>query len=164
MTNRHADTIATLGLASMLLLQACAARATASPTPVPAAPAAPATVAGASALAPIAGSEWTLVELDGKPVPTGDRRPSLSVEGSRVSGFSGCNRWGAEVVAAQAGTWKLGPIASTRMACEEDEMKLESGFLDALGAATRWKVDGARLLLAGEDGKTRLAFTGQRPR
>jgi len=155
-------TAAALVLASALL-QACAARATATPTPVPAAPVAPPDRGGAPGLASIAGTTWTLVELDGRRVTATDRGPTLSIDGSRASGHSGCNRWGADVATPGAGEWALGPIASTRMACEEDEMKLEQRFLAALAATSRWKVEGSRLLLSDGDGKVRLAFSGQRP-
>ncbi|MFM7734926.1 MAG: META domain-containing protein [Alphaproteobacteria bacterium] len=166
MTNRHAaTTAAALALASSLL-QACAARAIATPTPVPAAPAAPAAPpsgngAPRSDLAPLAGTQWTLVELDGKAVG-GDRRPTLSIEGSRAAGFAGCNRWGAEIVSTGGDAWALGPVAATRMACDEAEMKFEQRFLAALSGASRWKVERDRLSLVGPDGKIRLAFTGQR--
>jgi len=154
---------AVLGLAATCVLQACAARATESPTPVPVAPAAAPTVAVAALpdLAPIAGTAWTLSDLDGKAVAAGERRPTLALDGARAAGFSGCNRWGAEVVGSGPGSWKLGPIAGTRMACEEAEMKLEREFLDALTSSSWWKVEDGRLLLGGPDGKTRLAFTGQ---
>ena len=160
---------AALWLVASLVLQSCAARATASPTPVPAAPSpasAPTVVAASplSELSSIAGTQWSLAEIDGKPVAASDRRPTLSLEGARAAGFAGCNRWGAEVTASGPGTWKLGPIAATRMACEEAEMKLEQRFLAALGTSTRWKVEGRRLLLSGDDGKTRLAFSGPSPR
>jgi len=118
---------------------------------------------GAPGLASIAGTTWTLVELDGRRVTATDRGPTLSIDGSRASGHSGCNRWGADVATPAAGEWALGPIASTRMACEEDEMKLEQRFLAALAATSRWKVEGSRLLLSDGDGKVRLAFSGQRP-
>jgi heat shock protein HslJ len=163
-TSSPTTTAGALVLASALL-QACAARATATPTPAPATPVAPPAGGGARApgLASIAGTTWTLVELDGKPVTATDRGPTLSIDGSRASGHSGCNRWGADVSAPGVGEWALGPIASTRMACEEDEMKLEQRFLSALAATSRWRVEGSRLLVSGADGKVRLAFSGQRP-
>lgn len=150
----HASTAAAIALAASLL-HACAARATSSPTPSP--------TGADSSMATIAGTEWTLVELDGKAIGGIERRPTLSIESGRVAGFAGCNRFGAEIQSKGGETWALGPVAATRMACEEAEMVLERDFLSALSAATSWRVDQGRLLLVGPDGKARLAFTGQRP-
>ena len=162
-----------LAIAAALATQACAARATATPSPTPppasnasggsAGPGPSADPALRADLAPLSGSNWALVESDGKRLPAGtERPPTLGVEGSRASGFSGCNRWGGEILPAVSGAWKLGPVASTRMACDEPEMQLENRFLDALSGAIRWKLDGARLVLLGADGKARLVFTPQR--
>jgi hypothetical protein len=54
-------------------------------------PVAPAAARGVS-LADLVGTEWTLVSIDDRPIPTGARPPTLVVDGTRLMGFGGCNR------------------------------------------------------------------------
>jgi copper homeostasis protein (lipoprotein) len=101
---------------------------------------------------------WKLVELRGEPVVVGEaqREPHLILhrEGTRVSGYGGCNRL--------AGSYRLagdrlafGRLAGTRMACRggfEDEEE----FAAALAASVAWRIEGEHLELFDERG-TRVA-------
>lgn len=98
---------------------------------------------------------WKLVELNGQPAamqPGQERevRITLSSEGTRLSGFSGCNALsGAYALDGQA--LKFSQMASTMRMCEPGLDALERKLLDALMATTGQRVDGQRLsLLAGE--------------
>jgi heat shock protein HslJ len=67
-----------------------------------------------------------------------------------VSGFSGCNRFTAQMTEDQRGIG-IEKIASTRVACSADRMELESAFLYQLKDYQRLVRDDDRLLLIGRD-------------
>ncbi|PVE46032.1 hypothetical protein DDE23_17705 [Pararhodobacter aggregans] len=98
-------------------------------------------VAGAFALLPLgAGAEdapreapgvgWAITAVSG--AATVDEPAILFEEGGRVSGTSGCNRFGGE--ATQEGSvLTLGPLASTRMACPGALGEQEQAIFSLLG-------------------------------
>ena len=93
-----------------------------------------------------------LVELAGEPVAnaaTGEV-PYLELEGGRVSGTGGCNRL-TGTYETSGDTLRFGPLATTRMACEEAVMRRETAFLAALAATTRFELAGSSLVLLDAD-------------
>ncbi len=85
-------------------------------------------------------------------------RLTLMFQDGQVSGSSGCNRFhGAFEVDGKA--LSIGPLATTRMACEDAVMAQEREFLSALESARSWgivrgmldvhRADGERVLMAG---------------
>lgn len=94
------------------------------------------------------GAEWRVSELAGVAL-SGEGGPTLAfLGGGRVAGHAGCNRF--------VGTWSqdgtalaIGPLVTTRMACEATRMDLERRFLAALTAVRTLAVssDGALDLL-----------------
>ncbi|MDW5443393.1 YbaY family lipoprotein [Polaromonas sp. SM01] len=94
---------------------------------------------------------WKLIELDGQAVtmlPQQQRevRITLSSDGSRVTGFSGCNQ--------VMGSWQqndqaLGftQIAGTLMACEPPIAALETKVLEMLATTTGQRIEGQQLSL-----------------
>ena len=97
-------------------------------------------------------TRWVLVELAGEPVAnaaTGEA-PDLELEGGRVSGTGGCNRL-TGTYETSGDTLRFGPLATTRMACEEAVMRRETAFLAALAATTRFEVAGSHLVLFDAD-------------
>ena len=111
------------------------------------------TVDGAFAIA-VAGSEWSLLELDARPVPggAGGKRPTIQFESAsgRASGFTGCNDFRAGYELSHD-TLRFSPPAMTRMACTVG-MDLERRFLAALVATRRYRIADGDLLLESEDG------------
>jgi heat shock protein HslJ len=101
----------------------------------------------------LTGVEWILMELNGTtpPAGAGGRPASLTfAEGGRVSGFGGCNRMtGAYDVSGER--LRIGPMASTRMACEQG-MDLEQSYGAALEATQRYRLTSDGLELLGGDG------------
>jgi len=100
--------------------------------------------------------EWALVMIDGAEVEV--RLPSPPTirfeEDGTVSGSSGVNRYTtrADLEQIASGRLSLGPTAGTRMAGPPAAMEVESGFLERLGAVTRYSIEGERLVLhAGDD-------------
>ncbi|HEY7539308.1 MAG TPA: META domain-containing protein [Methylomirabilota bacterium] len=150
------STGALVAVAACLALAAagCASRAGA-PSAAPSASAEP------PSLAKLAGVTWTLVSLDGQPVPQGTRLPTIAFDGARVAGLGGCNRYAGEVQETAPGIVAVGPIASTKMACPPPAMDVEGRFFAALAQVTQYRVAGPRLVLSGPSGE--LAFERARP-
>ena len=99
------------------------------------------------------GSEWGVV---------GDEGPKaryISFAGSgRVFGFGGCNRF--------SGSYEqhdhhltLSPMAATRMACPDDQMRKENEFFEVLSKVRGVKVDHTLLLFLDEAGGDLKALT-----
>ena len=89
-------------------------------------------------------------------------RLTLAFQDGRVSGSSGCNRFHGEFK-VEGNALKIRPLATTRMACEDELMTQERQFLRALESATTWgivrgmldvhRADGERVLTAHAAGE-----------
>lgn len=102
--------------------------------------------------AALEGVDWTLTEwAPGQPARL-ERPIQWRVEAGQASGFAGCNRFRARVVAEppdKAGALEFSAPATTRMACEPDAMQAEARFLTALGSVTAFGYRFGRLVLQG---------------
>jgi len=99
--------------------------------------------------AELGGTSWTLVSVGGAPVVEGSG-PHLTfgVDGN-VSGSTGCNSVSGSY-AADGPALTFGPLATTRMACEQNLMAQEAAVLEALAAVSGWEIDAdGRLHLTG---------------
>jgi heat shock protein HslJ len=99
----------------------------------------------------LTGTVWKLVELNGQAVGS-SKLPSLTLDAAtgRVSGLAGVNRYSGTFKQQDAAI-SFGPLAVTKMAGPEKDMKIETEFLAALPRVTAWKLDGLMLsLFAGE--------------
>jgi len=121
-----------------------------------------ATVAGcASGVAldePIEARSWRLTSLNGQALaPASDpaRAAQVQFDGNgRVTGSGGCNRLTGSYQRNGA-QLKIGPLAATRMACiDPAQGQLESQFLAALEATTRYSIVGGELVLIDSRGQT----------
>lgn len=119
---------------------------------------------GRLSLADLEGITWRLAE--NPPAPPGLPSITLRVEGRRVSGSGGCNRYFAEIADGDLpGALHLGPVASTRMACEGDVMAREDRYLNRLSRATHFGFRPGQLLLTlrndhGDSGILTFSSTG----
>ncbi len=111
-------------------------------------------VAAASSMR-LAGTQWDLVELDGK-APSGTSRVPhlyLADDGRRVRGYGGCNNlsgtWATDVV-GPAGGLRFDDVANTRRACPGGAV--EPDLLRALAATRRFEIAGRTLTLFDGDG------------
>lgn len=80
----------------------------------------------------------------------------------KVSGHSGCNRFGgqADMTDVAAGKVSLGALFSTRMACMDDARNnQEVAFLAALGEVSGWRTENGLLYLTGGNGADVLRFS-----
>ncbi|TCW32930.1 META and DUF4377 domain-containing protein [Gulbenkiania mobilis] len=107
----------------------------------------PACLIALPVLAAPAASQWELVS----PKVSG-RVPTLTIEGGRISGFAGCNRYFGSV-----GPNGPHPIGSTRMMCPPDRMQIEKDFLTVLSGA-RFEPDPATEELVLEAEGKRYVF------
>ena len=103
---------------------------------------------------------WKLIELGGQAavVGAGGREPHmlLASDGSRVHGFSGCNRFTGSYRRTD-GQLSFTRLASTRTACMEG-MEQEQRFLDALGRTSRFTIRGDQLTLDSADAQPSMRF------
>lgn len=149
---RHTSSVCVLALrqrrrAAALLFIAAAITAACRPAATPES-------SPASFRSAVAGVEWELRELDGKPAPLGaGSRPAtirFENDSARVTGFAGCNRYFGGYT-LDGTTIRFGGVGMTRMACS-DGMALEQQLAAALEATRRYELDGPRLTLLGESG------------
>lgn len=108
---------------------------------------------GQDVAATLAGTQWTLVEVDGEGLPARDGGPAAELvflEEERFAGSVGCNRvlGGAKQDGAALA---LTPGPMTMMACPPPLDVVEQKFVAVLGQVTGHRQeDGALLLLSGE--------------
>jgi putative lipoprotein len=103
---------------------------------------------------------WKPVELQGKPVLTGSDQRELHMvltgRDNRIRGFSGCNRFFGHYAVSNDQLY-FNQLASTRMMCFE-AMEQEQQFLETLGSASRFEINGDVLMLYAADGRAILRF------
>ncbi len=76
----------------------------------------------------------------------------MSFEDGQVAGSAGCNRFHGSY-STEGGKLTVGPLATTRRACEESLMTQEREFLAALASAVTWSIDGNVLDMHRADGE-----------
>lgn len=100
----------------------------------------------------------TSLVLDGKEVSLQDKQLTLQFEeNGNANGQGGCNSFGATFQATKEGKMTIGPVLSTNMACE-GAMEMENAYFQALSKIQTFQRPQTTLVLASEDGKTRLEF------
>lgn len=99
------------------------------------------------------GPRWELVELEGKPLPTGltdTPRLEFAPDPRRVTGSGGCNLLSGEYE-RDGERLSFKPLASTRRACP-DGMDTETAFHAALAKVRSFRIAGRQLELLDEAG------------
>ncbi|WP_195499369.1 META domain-containing protein [Alistipes timonensis] len=106
---------------------------------------------------PLTGTEWQLIQLGGETVrpEKGTFTLTLLAEGNRLTAVGACNRLSGIYKTDDKHSLKLGPIASTMMACPG--MEREHAFAQALEATTHYDMDGPMLLLLS-NGELKAVF------
>jgi heat shock protein HslJ len=98
----------------------------------------------------IEGPKWFLTEVCGAPVSplAGEKQPHILFDPAKkkVTGFAGCNQFFGSYELDGA-SLKFGPVGSTRMACPDLQMSLETEVLKALDQTRAWEIRDGRLLL-----------------
>lgn len=104
---------------------------------------------GGESVALLAGDEWTVESIEGKPVVEGSNVTMTFDAEGRVYGSASCNRFTGGFTLTGEGL-SIGDVASTMMACiEPDVGDQEHRFLQALAGVTGFEIaaDGALVLL-----------------
>jgi heat shock protein HslJ len=101
------------------------------------------------------GVEWALVSIGGEDVPP-DAEITALFDAGKVPGSAGCNSYfGGYELDGEA--LSVSPLGTTRMACPEPLMALETAFVSALTSAETYRVCGDTLEIAYDGGS--LIFT-----
>lgn len=111
------------------------------------------TPSGTTGRAPpeLAGTQWLVVEIDGRRPLGGDLTASFSVDG-RISGDSGCNQFSGPYI-QDGSTVRFGELLSTRRACvDTDRQQQESHMLRILDGDTVVRRERQELRVRGEHG------------
>jgi heat shock protein HslJ len=108
-------------------------------------------VVGRLSLAAVSRLEWTLEEMNGKPIPEGSRAPTFLVQGDAAAGFAGCNRFSGAIEETAPGKVSLGDLAATMMACEDPQMAIEDEYLRSLRQVGSYTFLAGRLALVWEE-------------
>jgi len=107
------------------------------------------------------GKVWALTELKGTPPAAGVGISAQFSSDGKVSGSAGCNRYnGTYTVSGNSITFSS-PMATTMMMCEQTVMDQESAYLQALGEAKTFAVNGDQLTLVGADNTTLVVYQAQ---
>jgi heat shock protein HslJ len=76
-----------------------------------------------------------------------------------LSGFAGCNQYNATYETSGADGLTITNLATTRKACVEEAMTLESQYTAALAKVTTYSLSGGTLTLRDATGATQATFT-----
>ena len=106
------------------------------------------------------GTAWTLktYDVDGTatPIPSGVVIDAKFAAG-KVSGFAGCNvYWGSAAISGA--TLKIGPLATTSMACDPAVTTVETAYLANLAGSAMFTATADALMIFGSDGKQLLSY------
>lgn len=105
---------------------------------------------------PLVGTEWQLVQMDGRSVEVQDDLFTVVFgEENHLSGVGACNRLMGGYEATETGALKVGQLASTRMACPG--MDREQAFAQMLMEATHYQIDGPMLMIL-KNGELKAVF------
>jgi heat shock protein HslJ len=106
---------------------------------------------------PLQGTKWvvdTIVERDAaSSVPAGVEAHLTFEDGKRFRGNTGCNGMGGNSVVHEArSTINFSEVITTKMACDDDRMRVERAVLATLDGDVRYQVDADVLRLDGPGG------------
>ncbi|MET9854069.1 META domain-containing protein [Streptomyces sp. NPDC006450] len=109
--------------------------------------------------APLVATQWTVDSLikgeTASSVPAGAEgraRFTVAADGT-VSGNLGCNRFNA-TASVEGDKLTVGPLTSTRMACEGGPGEVERALTELFGGGPLdWRIQGDTLTLTGSDGR-----------
>jgi len=106
-------------------------------------------ITGRQSLADLDQTQWIMKRFSAEPPRAPQPEITLAFDGERISGSSGCNRYFARVkeTGELPGDLKVSDVGGTRMACPEEIMALENGYLDALGNVIRYSFVAGKLAL-----------------
>lgn len=110
----------------------------------------------------LAGTNWELQKL-GKDSVTSDRPLSLNFDDSRMTGYSGCNRFFGSYTGSSDGVFSSGPLGMTKMACMGDRNLLEQRFFEQLKKTSQYAITHDQLHLLDSNRNILMVFGAVKP-
>lgn len=111
-------------------------------------------IVGCSSTQSLTGTRWEIRTIGKRTLqPVAEKGyPTLLLESesNRASGFGGCNRYSGGYTLKE-NTLRFGPMATTKMACEDSQT--EDELMLALASIQMFKISNTTLILQGADGK-----------
>jgi heat shock protein HslJ len=96
----------------------------------------------APSAATLAGTSWTVATINGGRV-IANAPPTMEFSTDRrVSGTTGCNQYSG-LFSIEGNRITVGAMASTQMLCASASTEQEAAFLNGLGGAVAWRINGA---------------------
>jgi heat shock protein HslJ len=118
---------------------------------------------GGAASAPRDSAAGTWLLHKGAGLPSGKaRKPTLSVQGEKLSGSTGCNTFTATLVRHPDKRVAIDGIALTRMMCEPGQNTIESALVGALRQTQFMTQQGQTMTFLSSDNKPLLVWIVQR--
>jgi putative lipoprotein len=107
----------------------------------------------------LAGTHWTVTQINGQPPVAGDAVVDLSFQpDQQIGGHAGCNSFGGKYE-TQGRALSFSEMISTMMACADDALNAqESAYLQALGSVASYDLAGDTLTLKDAGGVAVLVF------
>ena len=90
------------------------------------------------------------------------KAPSASFEEGRVTGWAGCNQYGAPYT-VDGSSLELGTVTMTLIGCQDVAGDVETEFLGALERVAGWRIEGEELVLLDADDGELLRFEAGTP-
>ena len=116
-----------------------------------------------SGLTSLEGTAWTATGVNNGQgaVESNELTETITAEfgaNGALSGLSGCNNYNATYEVTDDGGITISAIATTRKACEDAAMTLETQYLAALEAAATYTITGDSLTIRDADGAMQASF------
>lgn len=118
---------------------------------------------GSASGAPLDGTSWRLTSWSVSSQDPAEFTITAEFAAGRIGGTSGVNSYGGSYAANDDGSFSVGELACTEMAGPEPNMRAEQHYLEILGAATRYRLEGSTLTLSDLGGSRELVFTSATP-
>lgn len=117
--------------------------------------------ATATAADPLAGTQWTLVDLPGRNLAQVPRQkhPTMRFDGARFRGRGVCNALTATYTMPEPGLIRFSRVGGNMMPCREGQ-QLEAFFIQQIEGVVRYAVEGDTLVLTTRTGRN-LRFARQ---
>ena len=101
---------------------------------------------------------WAVTHLNGKPIAMNDQPPNMEVnlKMMKILGMGGCNNYMGKIERYTPEEILFGPIAGTKMMCEN--MEQEQAFMNALAATRSYHAKNLQLVFFDEEGNELIRF------
>ena len=113
---------------------------------------------GSGGAASLEGTSWRLTGWSASSLDPADFTITAQFADGKIGGTSAVNTYGGPYEAGEDGSFSVGDLASTMMAGPEPDMRAETIYLELLGAAKSYSVEGETLTLSDGNGNESLIY------